>query len=60
MPFTLIKGRFVPKAGVPDGDSVRFRAENLKLWKTLEGKRVVLGTGPETKGTAQLRFEGIV
>ena len=28
MPFMLIKGHFVPAAGRPDGDSVRFRANN--------------------------------
>lgn len=59
MPFTLIRGRFVPKAGTPDGDSVRFRANNLKLWNKLEGKKVKIGTGSETRGTVQLRFEGI-
>lgn len=58
MPFTLIKGRFRPKAGVPDGDSVRFLANDLNLWKRLEGS-VQIGTGAETKSTVQLRFEGI-
>lgn len=58
MPFTLIKGRFRPKAGVPDGDSVRFLANDLNLWKRLEGS-VQLGTGVETNSTVQLRFEGI-
>jgi len=59
MPFILIKGRFKPKAGVPDGDSVRFLANNVKLWKKLEGRSPTLGTGVETKDTVQLRFEGI-
>lgn len=59
MPFTLIKGHFVPNAGIPDGDSVRFRANDLSLWKKLEGRPVVLGKGPETKNTVQLRLEGI-
>ena len=59
MSFVLIKGHFVPKAGIPDGDSVRFRANDLTLWKKLEGRPVVLGTGPETKDTVQLRLEGI-
>lgn len=59
MPFTLIKGRFKPLAGIPDGDSVRFLAENLSLWWRLKGKPVELGTGAKTKNTAQLRFEGI-
>jgi endonuclease YncB( thermonuclease family) len=59
MPFTLIKGRFKPKAGIPDGDSVRFLADDLSLWTRLEGNPVRLGTGVHTKDTAQLRFEGI-
>ena len=59
MPFILIKGRFKPKAGVPDGDSVRFLANNINLWKKLEGRPAKLGTGPDTKNTVQLRFEGI-
>lgn len=59
MPFVLIKGRFTPKAGQPDGDSVRFRADELSLWKRLEGRPVEIGTGVTTKGTVQLRFEGI-
>lgn len=59
MPFTLIKGRFKPQAGVPDGDSVRFLAADLSLWERLQGRPVKLGIGPETKDTVQLRFEGI-
>lgn len=59
MPFTLIKGKFKPEAGIPDGDSVRFEADNPKLWDKLEGRPVAFGAGPKTKGTVQLRFEGI-
>jgi endonuclease YncB( thermonuclease family) len=59
MPFTLIKGRFKPMAGTPDGDSIRFLSDDIKLWKNLEGRPVEIGTGPETKNSAQLRLEGI-
>lgn len=59
MPFYLIKGQFRPAVGIPDGDSVRFHATNVSLWKKLEGKPVRLGTSAKTKGTVQLRFEGI-
>lgn len=59
MPFLLIKGRFVPQAGIPDGDSVRFRADNRNLWAKLEGVTPQLGNGTQTKDTVQLRFEGI-
>lgn len=59
MAFTLIKGRFKPKAGFPDGDSVRFLANDLSLWSKLEGRLVQVGTGAKTKDTVQLRFEAI-
>lgn len=59
MAFTLIKGNFKPLAGLPDGDSVRFKADNLSLFNNLEGRRVEIGTGVETLNTVQLRFEGI-
>jgi len=59
MAFVLIKGWFVPGAGIPDGDSVRFRARNTRLWAKLDGKPVQIGKGKKTKGTVQLRFEGI-
>ncbi|MCP9464263.1 MAG: hypothetical protein NNA25_05640 [Nitrospira sp.] len=59
MPFTLIKGRFKPLAGIPDGDSVRFLANDLKVWRRLEGKPPEIGRGAHNKGTVQLRFEGI-
>ena len=59
MPFILIKGHFKPQAGIPDGDSVRFLADNLSLWEKLEGKPPELGKGSKTKNTVQLRFEGI-
>jgi hypothetical protein len=59
MPFTLIKGHFKPRAGEPDGDSVRFLADDLSLWDRLEGRDAELGTGATTRDTVQLRFEGI-
>lgn len=59
MPFVLTKGRFKPLSGTPDGDSVRFLAKNINLWKKLEGKSVRFGTSAKTKNTVQLRFEGI-
>jgi len=59
MPFFLIKGHYRPKAGIPDGDSVRFLANNLALWGKLDGYSVRLGTSAKTKDTVQLRLEGI-
>lgn len=55
MPFTLIKGKFKPLVGIPDGDSVRFHADNQSLWARLEGVPVKFGKSE----TVQLRFEGI-
>ena len=59
MPFFLIKGKYMPGAGEPDGDSVRFAADNLELWKKLEGKPAKVSQSGPTKGTVQLRLEGI-
>jgi hypothetical protein len=56
MPFTLIKGHFVPGAGVPDGDSVRFRADDPIFWLKLRGKRVNMDF---ENRTVQTRFEAI-
>lgn len=58
MPFTLIKGEFVPEAGRPDGDSMRFRPENPTPLFMLKRR----GAPPkinQSNGTIQLRFEGI-
>lgn len=59
MPFFLIKGRFKPAVGNPDGDSVRFLASTPALWKKLDGKPVRFGESTKTRDTAQLRLEGI-
>ena len=58
MPFTLIKGEFVPEAGRPDGDSMRFRPDNADPIFKLKRR----GSAPkinQNNGTIQLRFEGI-
>jgi endonuclease YncB( thermonuclease family) len=55
MGFTLIKGAFHLDAGVPDGDSVRFLADDDSLFDRLRGRRV----GFKDDGTVQLRYEGI-
>ncbi|GFE72107.1 hypothetical protein [Chroococcus sp. FPU101] len=56
MPFILIKGVFTPQIGEPDGDSVRFRANQRELLLQLEGRRPNISM---SNGTVQLRFEGI-
>jgi len=56
MPFVLLKGIFAPEFGIPDGDSVRFKANNLDLWNRLDGRGVKIN---QSNGTVQLRFEGI-
>ncbi len=55
MPFVLIKGTFFPGVGTPDGDSVRFAADDMSLWNELDGQI----DDPGTNDTVQLRFEGI-
>ena len=58
MPFTLIKGEFVPEAGRPDGDSMRFRPADPNPLFLLRRR----GAAPkvnQNNGTIQLRFEGI-
>ncbi len=54
MSFTLIKGVFNPKSGIPDGDSVRFLADDDTLFDKLDG-RVEIKPG----GEVQLRYEGV-
>ncbi len=56
MPFTIIRGAFHPELGIPDGDSVRFKADNDNLIRAL--KRARKDT-IKKDGTAQLRYEGI-
>jgi endonuclease YncB( thermonuclease family) len=55
MGLTLIKGTFRLDAGDPDGDSVRFQAENNHLLARLRGREVAI----KSDGTVQLRYEGI-
>src|SRR5918997_3339192 len=55
MPFSLIKGTFHIEGYSPDGDSVRFRADNKEHWAKLSGRSVELNA----KDHAQLRFEAI-
>lgn len=55
MGFILIKGTFHLDAGIPDGDSVRFMADDDRLFDRLRGRRVEFKSG----GTVQLRYEGI-
>lgn len=54
MPFVLIKGTFDPTSGEPDGDSVRFQAEDDTLFDKLEGRVEFKGGGQ-----VQLRYEAI-
>jgi hypothetical protein len=55
MPFVLIKGTFHIVGYSPDGDSVRFRADNKEHWAKLSGPSAQLNA----KDHAQLRFEAI-
>lgn len=54
MPFLTIKGVFNPKSGIPDGDSVRFLADDDSLFDRLAGR-----VDFKSDGEVQLRYEGI-
>ena len=54
MPFTLIKGTFHVVGYSPDGDSLKFKANNPNTWKKIEGTVKF-----NKKKHAQLRMEGI-
>lgn len=58
MPFTLIKGSFAPELGRPDGDSMRFVADDPAPFFRLRRR----GAPPKinaTNGSIQLRYEAI-
>ncbi len=68
--YTIIKGAFVIKGYDPDGDSVRFIADNIKDWDGLENAKYLKKQFLDTKSnqnqddlnkknSVQLRFEGI-
>jgi endonuclease YncB( thermonuclease family) len=54
MPFTLIRGRYHVQGYEPDGDSVRFEANDEDHWKKLAGTVQL-----NARGHAQLRLEAI-
>lgn len=55
MPFLLIKGTFHIVGYQPDGDSIRFRADNPGVWPWFTKQPVALNA----RQHAQLRIEGI-
>ena len=55
MPFNLIKGTFHVVGYSPDGDSIRFQADNRGNWDLLDGPPAELNA----RGHAQLRIEAI-
>ena len=60
MPFVVIKGTFHVVGYSPDGDSVRFRAENDANWAGLSGPPLIPDDHPEGEPFyAQLRFEAV-
>lgn len=54
--YLVIKGKFVIVGKEPDGDSVRFIADNLDLYESLHRNYRIK---PSRDGSVQLRFEGI-
>ena len=55
MPFVVINGTFHVEGYSPDGDSVRFMADDREHWAKLSGRPAELNA----KDHAQLRFEAI-
>src|ERR671921_2931158 len=55
MSFFVIKGTFHIEGYSPDGDSIRFRADDMEHWAKLSGRTAELNA----KDHAQLRFEAI-
>lgn len=55
MPFNLIKGTFHVVGYSPDGDSIRFQADDRSNWNLLDGPPVELNA----RNHAQLRIEAI-
>ncbi|MDD1763050.1 MAG: thermonuclease family protein [Methanothrix sp.] len=55
MAFTLIRGTFHVAGYSPDGDSIRFKAQDPSLWKKLSGPAAALNA----RGHAQLRIEAV-
>lgn len=55
MAFKVVPGTFHVVGYSPDGDSIRFKADDPCLWEGLEGPAVDVNK----KGHAQLRFEAI-
>src|SRR5262245_58662633 len=55
MGLNLIKGRFFIRGYSPDGDSIRFRADDRTRWDLLGGGLLSINA----KDDVQLRFEGI-
>ena len=55
MPFHLIKGTFHVVGYSPDGDSIRFKADDRTNWNMLSGPPVELNA----RDHAQLRIEAI-
>ena len=55
MSFVLIKGTFHVLGYSPDGDSIRFKANDSSLWKKLSGPAVQCNA----RGHVQLRIEAV-
>lgn len=55
--YEVIKGSFVIKNYEPDGDSVRFIADNLDLYQNLHGSYRIKPSRKD--GSVQLRFEAV-
>jgi endonuclease YncB( thermonuclease family) len=61
MKFTLIKGHYYVVGYSPDGDSIKFKANNPQLWNTFEtdNRKALDENLAEDNGIVTLRLQGI-
>ena len=57
MPFTVVKGKFRPQSGRPDGDTVRFFPDDPQPLHDLSSERIPLKV--ESRDEIRIRYEGI-
>lgn len=59
MKFRIVKGTFMPAAGIPDGDTIKFKPKNWKPIHKLERSGFPPKCSKRGGGTISLRYEGI-
>ncbi len=55
MPFQLIKGEYFVRNSSPDGDSIKFKANDSRVWSSVPGRSI----RPNAQDWVQLRVEAV-